>query len=549
MTKVKSFESSLGDTDTYRIENEALSGQMTTGVKMLVGAVASRMAKSWWSNQADVAEELGRRVCVHLEEFRGGVAIFKLDAAVEQAGQAGYADAVMDPLMNSLADVLREQGCEGERATTFIRCFLLEIVLVEAFRLEKDRPRIGERATSVLVEFIRRKAQPHVQSRLQPADAEDALAEVMSGLLGLGHRAWRRKTLLDFRRPESSLAAFVVTGTRYHVLDMLGRIGNQREEEVELDENTDFNFDADRDGVEPTVEHGFKFDHEAPDLRMGNDVPAVEDALKAVLGSGRDAPKVLDPSTPTGRKRLALIEAYLQSQLADERHGAHTCEEGTAQQKFVLVQGLPPCLATGSLGGEKSHPRFDDPELGNVSDRGLVLERGFAPDTCRTYTPKSGGKDEEWLHWRVLYTVAFFATTCREGLLDSVGPVFSRTPSSVPGPSHLDKKGIRQWCVRKNRDEPVPTDVELDRVQASYREWLAGDPHTAEFALQPTNGTIDASHVYPHVLLSSYAVNAFCSLFAGYRMGVPLAIDDLRFAFKDLKSALQTKGGRRERKG
>lgn len=533
--------------DVTPIPDEALSGEVTADVRAFVGAAAACLALRWWGERDGTAvDELARRACLQLAAFRGRAGSQRLDAAVGPSTHPGHADSVLDPLAAWIEPVLRRQEWGDERASVFVRCFLLEILLVEAFRLERASPKLGEGATGALYEFIRSKARPHVRGRLQAADADDTLAEITSGLLAIESRGWKRKSLLEFRRSESSLAAFVVTSTRYHVLDVLARLGGVQSEETELNENADLDPHAGAEGVGGTVAAAIEPIAAPGGSGAGAEMPDIADALRAVLGSGRTAPKVLDPATPAGRKRLALVEACLHGQLADERHGALTCNDGTAQQKFVLVQGLPPCIAVGNLGGDWPHPRFDDPGLSTGGDRGGVVERGFEPGSCRTYSPSSDGQDEEWLHWRLLYTMAFFSTASRAGLLPHSGPAFSSSACPPHEPPMLSRDGMRQWCVRKKKDEPVPGDQDLDRVLASYRTWILQDRDAIAFAAESLNGTIRAQHAYPHVLLSSYAFNAFCSLFAGYRLGVPLAIDDLRSAFKDLRTALQAKGGRRE---
>ena len=529
-----------GDYPSRQYADEALSGEITPGCRAFIETVVLRLAGKWWGEQPILISELVRKVCVHLEGFQTASGVGKLDFVVEEVRETEWADGVLDPLVRQVIDLLPGQD-EDVRGVVFVRCFLLEIVLVEAFRLERLYPDLRTHWTDLLYEFIQRKARPFAGKRLLPTDADDAVAQVALGLLGYDPIKWRRKTLLDFMRNESSLAAFVVNSTRFQVLDALQEIEGR--EEVGLDDQVSLETNTRRDDQVSALDPAYTV---APkigeDARAESDIPEVDTVLNAVLSSGRKAPHVLDPATPVGRRRLALIEAFLQSHLVDEQHGTHTCIEGTPQQKYVYDQGSLPCMVTGCLGGNRRHPRFDDTDNPVVADRGDVIHRGFNPDTCHTYTPKAGSKDEGWLHWRVLYTLAFFSIMSREGLLPVGGPVFRCAASRRTGGYPMDKAGIRHWCVRKRKDEPVPTEEQVHRALAEYHEWLGTVPQAAAFSAQPDNGTIRSSHAYPHVLLSSYAQNAFRSLFAGYRMAVPLSIDDLRTAMKDLVAALQKKG-------
>ena len=499
-----------------------LQGQATAGFRRFVEALAVILSARWWSGDDPCAAKLAERICAHAvrgsREHGKTTCRARLMEAIAQSEEPGFADGVLDPLLEMLAEIRQSMGWTSRAHEIYLRCFLLEIAMVEGWRVERESSQKGGLVGGELWTFLANKARPVLRRYFSGGhgDADDALSELAQGLLCLDGGIWRRKTMEDFDRSKASLAAFVIQAARYHSLDVL----NKYPGEIPLPENQDL-----EEGLVAPPEEDAKTDESS-----------MEEWVRIVMQHDRHAPACLNPATSVGRKRLVLLEGFFLSHLADERQGAHTCKEGTAQMKFVFTQGIAPALVLGALGGEESHARLDDERPVGASESRQLLTRGFSEGGCRQYLVTSGTREEAWLHWRVLYTTVFFAVVTSAGLLELRPGLLEREPGQ------FDIARMRSWCLRRSPKDREPARMEFEQVLMTYQSWIGDHPQAGYFPIREEKDSVRLGHTYPHVLLSSYASNAFCALYVGAKLGKPWCVDELRIALKDLRKAMKRAG-------
>jgi hypothetical protein len=492
-------------------------GELTPDLERLIARIAEPFAGQWWRGHPNAKAQLVDRVGAHLARFglSGREPLSKrLQSALSQSEQGGADDAVMDTLVASVKDILRDLCWGSPDRHVFVRCFLMEILLVEAFLMERADPAPGDAATALLWDFGRRKAHA-VAARVlhgRGHSPDDAVAFVMQGLLGFEPR-WGRRTLLDFDRSKASLAGFIMRAIQYHAGDLLRH-------------PADLPLDAGNERAETP--------HEPSAAAIIPEDDAT-DLLRAVLESGADVPPPLNPVNPTGRRWLALLQGRLLSEVADEDHDAYTCPDGTRQLKFVLTQGHPPALAIGSLGGNGNHPRYGDiPE--NRSGAGdNAVNRGFSEESCKLY-PVQAEDQDFWTHWKVLYTLAFFGVGARVGWLERERPAAAHGSASPPT---LALRDLTRLCLRRTMKETFPTKREVGAITDSYRKWIQNEYPAIPFAVDMDETHLRPGHRYPHVLLSAYAANAFVALYAGFRLNTSVSVEEVRFGLHDLRRAMK----------
>lgn len=561
----------------------------------LAATLATQVGQSLWGKAPPAFTEA---VVLHVLRFcdrEDGCKRLWTAAHWRQAKPGWYADAVLDRMFLWVAALLPPGVQAGVIFPAFARDVLLEVALAEAVKLELASSQVGSPALRAFHDFVWAK----VTRVVPPQDREEIAAQAEEGLLGFGQAGgWGgRKTIQQFDRAQSSLAAFVIRPVPYLAADAHApKCFHLTEGVLGILEEGGFQSQALHKLVGKSWQtwHGLEqaLQTAVPALsapknqrwleRVRTEAAVFEARGRGLPAEGEDDPLnevaaaaddfdvepfetlvevVLDPDRfevflarwrkleaserMRLRAKLSLLKIIVLKDSIDELQGGHSADDGVAQLKFVLARGISTAVL-GVRDGETGHLGGEDPIDDTVSDQ-MITRAGFRPETLVELGVKQLGQ-KAWDLWRLVYTVGFLSSLC------GVDEATTQALASVAGIRDEQEKGfwipldwLSQHALEKATEGPLRRECIIDLVgqygQALDR-FLAPQTTLPEGAaaleISAESDAVVAHVAYPHVLLASYAPNAFAALYWNTHQGEQLSIDKMRSKLKDLRVSLES---------
>lgn len=596
-----------------------LEGRDTAVLSALARSVATRLATVFWGAAppdflTEVAAHTSR--VFDRERFRDVLKYVRTSVEMTQRNTMNWQDAVLDPLLALVASEPARVERIVDYRRVFVRDVLIEIILVEAGKYELATLREKSSATlppsphipvavydgpalARLDQFIEKKALPYLRNqRIEADQVENLLAEAKAGLFGFGEAApsWGgRKSLKDFDRAFSGLAAFIIKSVRFaaigggilpafhHItLEILKALEEEGLPHPHLDalkQQTGKSWDTfgglkkaaglsftkerriwlDRIFVRTAVykprgegsgdgENGDRLS-DTQDSRSTELEPQLEDLVDIILDPERFK-RFLDmfPGLqPENRKRLerkfVLVKIAVLRDSVDDLFGACWAPDGSPQLKFVLLKGISAVVF--GLAGETGHARPATERMDGEQQQ-AVCHAGFSEITSAILSEKTG--PDAWDAWRLHYTVGFVSTLWR---VDSVmkaaleQAVLSHDDSD--GACCIRMKWLAENVLRRRKDpeiSPASISALVNQYEARLPQFI--DPRNpavrgeAAMRIEVGAGSIATHLAYPHVLLATYAPYAFATLYWNLHQDEKLTIQQMQDKLRDLRVSLSS---------
>ena len=583
----------------------------------LARSVAARLATFFWGSAPpdfliEVAAHSSR--LFDRERFRDVLKYVRTSVQVMRQDRMNWQDAVLDPL---LALVEREPTSVEQIVDfrrVFVRDVLIEVILVEAGKYELASLRQKSSATlppvsrvpiavhespalARLDQFIEKKASPYLRNQhLERDQVENLLAEAKAGLFGFGEAApsWGgRKSLKDFDRALSGLAAFIIKSVRFaaigggilpafhhitlevlkvledeglphpHLNSLRQHVGRSWDTFGGLKKAAGLSFTKerriwlDRIFVRTAVYEargGGRRDGEngdplsgAQDTRSTEREPELGDLVDIILDS-KQFERFLDKFPglqPENRKRLkrkfVLVKIAVLRDSVDDLFGACWAPDGSPQLKFVLLKGISAVVF--GLAGETGHARPATEPMDGEQQQ-AVCRAGFSEITSVILSEKTD--PDAWDAWRLNYTIGFVSTLWR---VDSVmKAALERAVLSSDDSDDaccIQIKWLTENVLRRRKDpeiSPASISTLVNQYEARLPQFI--DPRNpavrgeAAMRVEVGSGTIATHLAYPHVLLATYAPYAFATLYWNLHQDEKLTIQQMQDKLRDLRVSL-----------
>ena len=571
----------------------------------LMSSIADRVAETLWN---DTESAFANAAAAHsfrlLQRRPTGNVVDRVWQTVELmlTEPDSYQDAVLDGMLSWVESLLPEDGRTAVVFRTSVRDFLLEIALVEGVKYELDGRRSHRPAVELFQAFVDAKTACLISGDKFRQARDDLSAQIVEGLLGYGDASglWGgRRTIWEFDRSQSSLAAFVITTARYVLLDagfapdhfhisnhVLGSLETDGLPSDLLGELTSLHGKSWRTwgglskAMRKTVPRLFEKGNERwlSEVRcraavyQARGIGRLDDetspdpiANSADPGSISGDPQlealvdvVLDPVqfdaflenwddlSPADRKRLrdkfVLVNTVVLRDTIDELYGAYSAPRGSAQLKFVLLQGIT-TLAVGAAGGETPHLRHDELKDGSARPDSLA-QAGFHNDRWVEFGAEQNTQSV-WDLWRVVYTVIFLATVRRVDPLRAALKFADDIRDEPDGGSRIPLAWLSLHALEKTKERQLSRS-RIEKLVRSYgeslRRLIASDETLgasgAMLEMRIESDSVVARGSYPYVFLAGYAPNAFATMYWNLLQKKSLNISQMRSKLKDLRVSL-----------
>jgi hypothetical protein len=321
-------------------------------------------------------------------------------------------------------------------------------------------------------------------------------------------------------------------------------------------------------------------EHEPAPVRLGNVIAprgmsadGDGDSLIEIVRSPEQFASFLQEWSELGaaeRKRLQqkfmLLKILVLQKCLDEWSGASPASSGCLQLKFVVLQGISE-LTLGVSDGVTTHLGPDDGDDTAVR-RETVAEVGFVRH--QSAHARDGDRVDAWDLLRIMYTISFVSTLWRD---DEA----TRTARGLAGQVRDEPDGGCRiplaWLAEHALERGTERNLDRDRIQSLLGKFTAALNEFAAAGRQTTEGedgiqgTTEADenglrhqaevgedvlvvHVrrddvvayvrYPHLLLATYAPNAFAAMYWNIQQGSRLGIAEIRSKFRDLRVSLDS---------
>lgn len=270
------------------------------------------------------------------------------------------------------------------------------------------------------------------------------------------------------------------------------------------------------------------------------------------------------------RKRLqqkfTLLKILVLQKCLDEWMGASPASSGCLQLKFVVLQGISD-LTLGVSDGVTAHLGPDDGD-GTAVRRETVAEVGFVRH--QSAHARDGDRADAWDLLRIMYTISFVSALWRDDEATRTARDLAGQVRDEPG------GGCRiplAWLAEHVLERGAEKKLDRDRIQSLLGKYAAAlndfaaagrQAREGEVGIQGTTETDEsglrrqaeagedvlAVHVrhdevvayvrYPHLLLATYAPNAFAAMYWNLQQGARLGIGEIRSKFRDLRVSLDS---------